>query len=221
MLYAFFLFWPANVIPVWRLITLLQFFIPLNMLFRSCCIGLKHYKTHIVAGLLLFVAALLTMIDTQDKELDYALLFLLSSLLDVISHALKESIVRTQPLNQEKFNYQISVAQLVVGILITPIILAVSKEYVEYDGVITDPKNMGLGEFMEIYFRQGFNCLVSVSQKEKDCNYSFVYLISYVFSIFVLQLSLNYVSIILADLTIVFDFIAHGSQKNEERACHL
>lgn len=96
MLYAFFLFWPANVIPVWRLITLLQFFIPLNMFFRSCCIGLKHYMVHCLAGFLIFVAVVLTMIDdVQDDEVKYAFLFLLSSLLDVISHALKESIVRS------------------------------------------------------------------------------------------------------------------------------
>ena len=57
----------------------------------------------------------------------YALLFLLCSLFDVVSHALKESIVRSQPLNQEKFNFRISMAQLIVGIVITPFILQMSK----------------------------------------------------------------------------------------------
>ena len=55
MLYAFFLFWPANVIPIWLIITLLQLFIPLNLFLRSCCVGLKHYKIHIYASLIILV----------------------------------------------------------------------------------------------------------------------------------------------------------------------
>ncbi len=73
MLYAFFLFWPANMIPLWLLCSLLQFFIPLNMLFRSCCIGLKHYTTHVVAGFIILIAVICNMInigdDKKDKEL--------------------------------------------------------------------------------------------------------------------------------------------------------
>ena len=101
MLYAFFLFWPANMIPIWLLVSLLQFFIPLNMLFRSCCIGLKHYTTHVIAGFIILVAVVLNMVDItdskedKDKYMHYALLFLLCSLFDVVSHALKESIVRS------------------------------------------------------------------------------------------------------------------------------
>ena len=63
MLYAFFLFWPANVLPVWMLVSLLQAFIPLNMLFRSCCIGLKHYTIHVVAGFVIVIAVLLNMLE--------------------------------------------------------------------------------------------------------------------------------------------------------------
>ncbi len=96
MLYAFFLFWPANMIPIWLLVSLLQFFIPLNMLFRSCCNGLKHFTTHVIAGFIILVAVVLNMIDItdskedKDKYMHYALLFLLCSLFDVVSHALKE-----------------------------------------------------------------------------------------------------------------------------------
>ena len=68
----------------------------------------------------------------KDLYLNYALLFLLSSLLDVISHSIKESIVRTQPLNQDRFNFKISIAQLVVGVILTPIILQISKTYEDY-----------------------------------------------------------------------------------------
>mmetsp|Transcript_21402 Transcript_21402/g.26340 ORF Transcript_21402/g.26340 Transcript_21402/m.26340 type:complete len:273 (-) Transcript_21402:549-1367(-) len=107
MLYAFFLFWPANMIPVYLLVALLQFFIPLNMLFRSCCLGLKHYAIHVIAGFVILLATILSMVDLADYEeghtsrnyMRYALLFLLCSLFDVVSHALKESIVRNQPLN--------------------------------------------------------------------------------------------------------------------------
>lgn len=67
MLYAFFLFWPANMIPIWLLISLLQFFIPLNMLFRSCCIGLKHYLVHVVAGCIILAGIILNMIDISDS----------------------------------------------------------------------------------------------------------------------------------------------------------
>ena len=67
MLYAFFLFWPANVIPIWELVILLQLFIPINMLFRRCCIGLKHYTTHVIAGLVIVIATVLNMIDLGSQ----------------------------------------------------------------------------------------------------------------------------------------------------------
>jgi hypothetical protein len=46
--------------------------------------------------------------------------------IDVISHAIKENLVRSQPLNQEKFNLKISISQFVIGVLLTPVILAIS-----------------------------------------------------------------------------------------------
>ena len=70
MLYAFFLFWPANVIPLWLLCSLLQFFIPLNMLFRSCCVGLKHYNTHVFAGVIICLAVIVNMIDITGSKGD-------------------------------------------------------------------------------------------------------------------------------------------------------
>ena len=53
---------------------------------------------------------------------------------------------------------------------------------------------MDLSEFMGAYFSEGLTCLVMVDNKSNHCNYSFVYLLGYVFSLFVLQLSLTYVS---------------------------
>ena len=63
MLYAFFLFWPANVIPIWLLISMLQFFIPFNMLVRSCVLGLRHYQIHALAGFVIFAAVCINLLD--------------------------------------------------------------------------------------------------------------------------------------------------------------
>ena len=91
-----------------------------------------------MAGFVILVAVMINLLEASDYKksypvgaveddyMTYTLLFLLCSLFDVVSHALKESIVRTQPLNQENFTFKISVAQLFVGLLITPFILAIS-----------------------------------------------------------------------------------------------
>lgn len=46
MFYVFFLFWPANVIPIANLITLLQLFIPLNMVIRKFFLYHSQYYIH-------------------------------------------------------------------------------------------------------------------------------------------------------------------------------
>lgn len=66
MFYAFFLFWPANVIPMWLIITLLQLFIPLNLFLRSCCVGLKHHKIHIYSSLIILVGVGVNLGDLGD-----------------------------------------------------------------------------------------------------------------------------------------------------------
>lgn len=107
MFYAFFLFWPANVIPVWLMVTLLQLFIPLNMFLRSLCVGLKHYKIHIFASFVIIVGVAVNLGDLSEDDykddnsdtLKYTFLFMLNSVFDVISHAIKEGLVRSQPLN--------------------------------------------------------------------------------------------------------------------------
>jgi hypothetical protein len=98
-MYAFFLFWPANVVPIFMLVSLLQLFIPLSVFMRQCCIGLKHYKIHIVAAGVILVGILFSYIDltfkTRYSIASYALIFMLSSLFDVISHSIKEGLVRS------------------------------------------------------------------------------------------------------------------------------
>lgn len=63
MLYAFLLFWPANVIPVWMLLVLLQLFIPCELFLRNVCIGLKHYPTHWIAGLIILAAVCISLLN--------------------------------------------------------------------------------------------------------------------------------------------------------------
>ena len=99
-------------------------------------------------------------------------------------------------MNQDKFNFRISVAQLVVGTISTPLVLSISKNYEDYEGneALPDPKNMALGDFMKTYFSEGFKCLIIMGDTTDTCNFVLFYLIGYVFSLFVLQLSLTYVS---------------------------
>ena len=62
MLKSFFLFWPANVMPFWLLISTLQLFIPINLILRSFCIEeTKHYKAHWLSALTIIVGVIVNM----------------------------------------------------------------------------------------------------------------------------------------------------------------
>lgn len=117
MLKSLFLFWPANSMPIWLFLSLLQLFIPLNMLFRSCCIsGIRHSRIHQISSAIIFVGCIinsLTLLDNSGNSVgeDFrknSLMLIISTFLDVISHTIKEALVRSQPLNQEKFNFRLS-----------------------------------------------------------------------------------------------------------------
>lgn len=104
MLKSFFLFYPANVLPMWLLICLLQLFIPLNMLLRTCCIDeVSQYKIHWLSSLTILLGCIISMFTLggdpeHPPEIPYGLcagLIILSSLLDVVSHTTKEVIVRS------------------------------------------------------------------------------------------------------------------------------
>ena len=84
--------------------------------------------------------------------------------------------------------FRISIAQLCVGIVITPFILQISKQYEDYSGnkSMEDPKTMALSDFIGTYFSEGLGCLFMVDNCGNTCNYSFVYLFGYVFSLFTL-----------------------------------
>lgn len=99
MLYTFLLFWPATVLPVLLLVTLLQFFIPMNMLFRSLA-GQKHNKVHIGAAMIILVATLVglvgvTKVPGEPTMLMYSLMFLGCGVMLALSHNLKEAIIRS------------------------------------------------------------------------------------------------------------------------------
>ena len=42
--------------------------------------------------------------------------------LDVVSHTIKEALVRSQPFNQEDFNFKISLFQSIIGFFSLPLI---------------------------------------------------------------------------------------------------
>ena len=62
--------------------------------------NLNHYAVHVAAGFIIVIAVVVNLIDITDTQVEkehywhYALLLILCSVFDVMSHALKESIVR-------------------------------------------------------------------------------------------------------------------------------
>jgi hypothetical protein len=82
----------------------------------------------------------------------------------VFSHAIKEKLVRSQPLNQEKFNLKIAVSQFISGIILTPAILAMSiklDDFYEPDDPMKDLGN-DFGKFFRTYFDLGTKCLFTI-----------------------------------------------------------
>lgn len=67
MFNAFFLFWPANVIPIWLLIILMQLFIPLKMFIGACLKSVEYYKIHIYSSLIILFGIILGMINFKVR----------------------------------------------------------------------------------------------------------------------------------------------------------
>jgi len=68
MFYAYFLFWPSNEISPILLISLLQFFIPMNMIFGKCCSGIQYYKIHMIAALVIVAGIAVNMATVYSEE---------------------------------------------------------------------------------------------------------------------------------------------------------
>lgn len=69
MFKSFFLFWTANVISIWLLISLLHLYIPLNMILRSCCIeNVQHHKTHWLSTLIILAGCIINMFTLRKVD---------------------------------------------------------------------------------------------------------------------------------------------------------
>ena len=70
ILKSFFLIWPANVMPIWLFISVLQLKIPLNLVLRTCCIEeLSNYKKTWISALVIFVGFFINMLTlTVNNE---------------------------------------------------------------------------------------------------------------------------------------------------------
>ena len=142
------MFWPANGFPIWLMVTLLQFHIPLSVLFRHLKMGLAYRKLHYIAAVLIIISIVINLCDLALPEyiesqnrfnsyLEYIILFMCSSVIDNVSQTIKENTVRSVPIDQDRFTFAISLSQLICGICISPIILAINKNFVDY---ATNPK---------------------------------------------------------------------------------
>ena len=63
MIYAFLLFWPANGFPIWLMVSLLQFYIPLSIFIRYLKMGLQYQRNHYLAAALILVAIAVNLCD--------------------------------------------------------------------------------------------------------------------------------------------------------------
>jgi len=87
-----------------------------------------------------------------DGYSEYIILFMCASLIDVVSHAIKENTVRSVPIDQDRFTFAVSLSQFICGLIISPIIMWINKEFVDFHGShIIDPTGMSYGQFFGEY----------------------------------------------------------------------
>ena len=96
--------------------------------------GLEHHKIHIAATSVIILATLIGLIgvgrqQTDPNQFAYSLVFLAGGVLLALSHNLKESIVRRQPLDMTNFNFKVSIAQLLALLFFTPLMMLVCKKF--------------------------------------------------------------------------------------------
>jgi len=117
MSYAFLLFWPANGFPIWIMVSLLQLFIPLNMLIRYITMELRFQRNHYIAGGIILAAIVLNLFDFafpdyegKDEYMKYVGLFIGGQIINNVSMAIKEHTVRSLPVDQQKFTFAVSLS---------------------------------------------------------------------------------------------------------------
>lgn len=69
-----------------------------------------------------------------EKLLNYVILLIISQVCDVISNCIKEALVRSQPMNQEQFNFQVSIFQIIIGLIVL-IFIKIGYNSQEADGL--------------------------------------------------------------------------------------
>ena len=201
LFYVFFLFWSANEIPIWILITFLQLYIPLNMLTRKLFLSQSYYYPHWISGLLILASwglwyirlVFFTEVNISKGDsnpLKYIFFLFLSSFLEVISLSIKEWLVRSQPINNEKFNFKVSICQFLLGLAMTPIIIDI---YISAKG---DGSSGILSETAQ-YISEGLQWITYFGNIQQNptflqyWNFSFVYIIGYAVSTFLYQIVLK------------------------------
>jgi len=127
----------------------------------------QHRKHNLAAGIIAVavIANSFVLIDNWQMYGPYYLLFLVCAALDVFSHALKESLIRSIPLEQEKFNYNISISQLIVGLALSPVILGISRKYENYGSSVLANDTTYI-EFLGNYAKYGFGCVLNFKSDE-------------------------------------------------------
>lgn len=111
--------------------------------------------------------------------------------MEVISLGIKEGLVRSQPINNEKFNFKISLGQFLIGLAITPIIVDI------YTSSTHQGKDNSTWENIGLYLVDGLSCVTSFSESNdpkeevKGCSFSLFYIIGYTVSTFVFQIVLK------------------------------
>lgn len=141
---------------------------------RSIFLDSQQHKKHNIAAGIIAVALLINSVvvfENMSQFGIYYILFLICAVLDVISHALKESLIRSMPLDQSKFNLNIAVSQLIVGVLITPIILGIAFKYEKYGSISAlneSQQQQEFGKFLGYYISYGFKCAFDFSSSSSD-----------------------------------------------------
>lgn len=202
MLRSFFLFWPSNVMPIWLLLTLMQLKIPLITFMRFCCIEeVRHYWAHWLSALVILSGCVVHMLRLQEQDFmnsenkNYAYYLILSVILDVISHTVKEAHVRAQPINQEKYNFQIGLFQLFAGLLLFPLVKITQATVSERSPFFGDDyAKLGVFEYAGVYIKYGMMCVLDISPDGLDprfsnygeCHNSWAAILGYTVSLFLI-----------------------------------
>lgn len=210
MLYAFCLFWPANLIPAPVILLLMQLSIPINTLLGRYAFKHEEYKRHIVISLIIMGGALFGGIgsllysyetepffDTFGGQLWYLGLFAFGQFMNSLSTLIKEKMVRSILLNQDEFRFKVGLAQFFAGLFIMVFALDNIRQdknmweqcshlqnEPDFKGLIDfkNKKYPSVGIFMKVYIRLGFSNIFNFSIRPEESRWVFAYILLYCFT---------------------------------------